>query len=122
MAGTTPACPPWPACAGPSGEFALHPGARTGEVHAPGVALAKDGHHPAHVLQRLCFGFADHHGNSQFTSLANIDTDGRVALTWWRYARPGAPKKRQYEPKPEAAAQGVACCDVVNRGPSYADG
>jgi glucose dehydrogenase len=31
-------------------------------------------------------------------------------------------KKWSYEPKPEAAAQGVACCDVVNRGPSYADG
>src|SRR5690242_9217176 len=36
--------------------------------------------------------------------------------------QPGAPKKWQYEPKPESAAQGVACCDVVNRGPSYADG
>ena len=35
--------------------------------------------------------------------------------------RDGA-KKWQYEPKPEAAAQGVACCDVVNRGPVYADG
>jgi lanthanide-dependent methanol dehydrogenase len=31
-------------------------------------------------------------------------------------------KKWQFEPKPEAAAQGVACCDVVNRGPSFADG
>ncbi|HEX2780409.1 MAG TPA: methanol/ethanol family PQQ-dependent dehydrogenase [Gemmatimonadaceae bacterium] len=30
--------------------------------------------------------------------------------------------KWQYEPKPEAAAQGVACCDVVNRGAAYADG
>ena len=36
--------------------------------------------------------------------------------------QPGAPKKWQYEPKPESAAQGVACCDVVNRGPAYADG
>lgn len=27
-----------------------------------------------------------------------------------------------YEPKPLAAAQGVACCDVVNRGAAYADG
>jgi PQQ-dependent dehydrogenase (methanol/ethanol family) len=30
--------------------------------------------------------------------------------------------KWQYEPKPVPAAQGVACCDVVNRGPAYADG
>jgi len=34
----------------------------------------------------------------------------------------GAPIKWKYEPKPEAAAQGVACCDVVNRGPTSADG
>ncbi|HEY7614749.1 MAG TPA: methanol/ethanol family PQQ-dependent dehydrogenase [Gemmatimonadales bacterium] len=27
-----------------------------------------------------------------------------------------------YEPKPASAAQGVACCDVVNRGAAYADG
>jgi PQQ-dependent dehydrogenase (methanol/ethanol family) len=34
----------------------------------------------------------------------------------------GAPLKWKYEPKPEAAAQGVACCDVVNRGPVFSDG
>jgi PQQ-dependent dehydrogenase (methanol/ethanol family) len=37
-------------------------------------------------------------------------------------ARPGAPLKWKFEPKPEAAAQGVACCDVVTRGPAYDDG
>jgi PQQ-dependent dehydrogenase (methanol/ethanol family) len=36
--------------------------------------------------------------------------------------RPGAPLKWQYHPQPAAAAQGVACCDVVNRGAAYADG
>jgi len=36
--------------------------------------------------------------------------------------KPGAPVKWKYEPRPEAAAQGVACCDVVNRGPVYGDG
>ena len=30
--------------------------------------------------------------------------------------------KWQYEPKPELAAQGVACCDVVNRGAVYSNG
>jgi lanthanide-dependent methanol dehydrogenase len=34
----------------------------------------------------------------------------------------GAPMKWRYEPKPVAAAQGVACCDVVNRGPVFANG
>jgi PQQ-dependent dehydrogenase (methanol/ethanol family) len=37
-------------------------------------------------------------------------------------AQPGAPVKWKYEPKVEAAAQGVACCDVVNRGPTFGDG
>ncbi len=30
--------------------------------------------------------------------------------------------KWAYKPRPEAAAKGVACCDVVNRGGVYADG
>ncbi len=30
--------------------------------------------------------------------------------------------KWTYKPNPEAAAQGVACCDVVNRGVTYFDG
>jgi lanthanide-dependent methanol dehydrogenase len=30
--------------------------------------------------------------------------------------RPGAPLKWKFEPRPSPASQGVACCDVVNRG------
>jgi lanthanide-dependent methanol dehydrogenase len=37
-------------------------------------------------------------------------------------SQPGAPLRWRFEPKPEAFAQGVACCDVVNRGLAYADG
>jgi PQQ-dependent dehydrogenase (methanol/ethanol family) len=36
--------------------------------------------------------------------------------------QPGAPVKWKFEPKPLAAAQGVACCDVVNRGVAYSNG
>lgn len=36
--------------------------------------------------------------------------------------KPGAPVKWMYDPKPAAAARGVACCDIVNRGAAYADG
>ncbi|HZA97096.1 MAG TPA: methanol/ethanol family PQQ-dependent dehydrogenase [Burkholderiaceae bacterium] len=36
--------------------------------------------------------------------------------------KPGAHIKWKFEPKPEAASQGVACCDVVNRGVAHADG
>ncbi len=36
--------------------------------------------------------------------------------------RPGAPQKWKFEPKPLAASQGVACCDVVNRGVAFSNG
>src|ERR687888_735232 len=36
--------------------------------------------------------------------------------------QPGAPVKWKYDPKPAAAAQGVACCDQVNRGAASANG
>jgi lanthanide-dependent methanol dehydrogenase len=34
----------------------------------------------------------------------------------------GAPLKWKYEPKPRPASQGAACCDTVNRGPTFGDG
>jgi len=36
--------------------------------------------------------------------------------------KPGGDLKWSYTPNPMAAAQGVACCDVVNRGAAYAEG
>jgi PQQ-dependent dehydrogenase (methanol/ethanol family) len=36
--------------------------------------------------------------------------------------KPGAPLKWRYAPNPAPASQGVACCDVVNRGAAYWDG
>ncbi|WNO52699.1 methanol/ethanol family PQQ-dependent dehydrogenase [Stakelama saccharophila] len=36
--------------------------------------------------------------------------------------KPGAPLKWKYNPKPAPASQGVACCDVVNRGGVLSNG
>jgi PQQ-dependent dehydrogenase (methanol/ethanol family) len=36
--------------------------------------------------------------------------------------KPGAHVKWKFDPKTSASAQGVACCDVVNRGATYSDG
>jgi PQQ-dependent dehydrogenase (methanol/ethanol family) len=36
--------------------------------------------------------------------------------------KPGAPVKWTYSPNPSASSQGVACCDVVNRGAAYFNG
>jgi glucose dehydrogenase len=37
-------------------------------------------------------------------------------------SKPGAPAKWTFDPKPDLSAQGVACCDVVNRGPTSSNG
>jgi len=37
-------------------------------------------------------------------------------------SKPGANVKWKFDPNPSASAQGVACCDVVNRGVAFADG
>ena len=37
-------------------------------------------------------------------------------------SQPGAPLKWKYAPPVSSAAQGVACCDVVNRGAAYWEG
>ena len=37
-------------------------------------------------------------------------------------SKPGAPTKWKYSPNPAPASQGVACCDVVNRGAVFANG
>lgn len=36
--------------------------------------------------------------------------------------KPGAPVKWKFNPHPDPASLGVACCDSVNRGPAYGDG
>jgi len=36
--------------------------------------------------------------------------------------KPGFPQKWVFRPFPDLRSQGVACCDIVNRGASYADG
>jgi PQQ-dependent dehydrogenase (methanol/ethanol family) len=37
-------------------------------------------------------------------------------------AKPGGERRWTYEPHPDSRAVGISCCDVVNRGASYADG
>ena len=36
--------------------------------------------------------------------------------------KPGYPMKWKFEPDPDQRSVGIACCDTVNRGASYADG
>lgn len=37
-------------------------------------------------------------------------------------SKPGFPEKWMFQPNPDVKSEGIACCDVVNRGASFADG
>ncbi len=56
-------------------------------------------------------------GNTMFLVTPFPDTAYALDLS-----KPGAPIKWRYEPNPQPIAVGKACCDAVNRGPTYADG
>ena len=36
--------------------------------------------------------------------------------------KPGFPQKWIFHPNPDVRSVGIACCDIVNRGASFADG
>src|SRR5688500_6933475 len=75
-------------------------------------------------VQRLGVAFTFSTGVERGHEAAPIATDGTMYVVTpfpnHVYAldltRPGAPVKWMHGPKPPAASQGVACCDVVNRG------
>jgi lanthanide-dependent methanol dehydrogenase len=75
-------------------------------------------------VRRLGVAFTFSTGVERGHEAAPIVADGTMYIVTpfpnYVYAldltRPGAPVKWMYDPKPPAAAQGVACCDVVNRG------
>ena len=56
-------------------------------------------------------------GNTMFIVTPFPNTLYALDLT-----QPGAAIKWRYDPDPQGASKGVACCDTVNRGAAYADG
>ena len=84
---------------------------------------------PANV-KNLAMAFSFSLGVNKGQEAAPIVADGTMyivtAFPNYVYAldltRPGAPMKWKYAPEPLPTAQGVACCDVVNRGGSVDPG
>src|SRR5204862_8091004 len=84
----------------------------TGNVHQLGVAWTfSTGMVSGHEAPPLIVGSSMY----LITPFPNI-------LYAFDLTKPGAPVKWSYDPKPLGAAKGVACCDLVNRGASYANG
>jgi PQQ-dependent dehydrogenase (methanol/ethanol family) len=80
--------------------------------------------HGLHVIATFSTGFVRGHEAAPIVANGTmyIVTPFPNTVYALDLTKPGLPIKWQYDPKPEAAAQGVACCDVVNRGLVFDDG
>ncbi len=116
-AGTSPSAPAGTDWVRPAGDFSstrYSPLADidAGSVHALGVtATFETGNARGHEAAPLVVGDTMYVVTPYPNDLFALD------LT-----RPSLPVKWKYSPGTLPAAQGVACCDVVNRGAAYADG
>jgi PQQ-dependent dehydrogenase (methanol/ethanol family) len=80
----------------------------------------------AHLVPQFSFSLAVNKGQEAAPIVADNVMYVVTAYPNLVYAldltRPGAPLKWKFAPKPQPASQGVACCDVVNRGGSVDHG
>lgn len=77
-----------------------------------------------HVVGNMTTGIPHGHegGPLYVGSTMYVVTPFPDNLIAYDMSKPGFPQKWIYHPYPDIQAEGVACCDVVNRGASYADG
>lgn len=80
--------------------------------------------HNLHVVGEVSTGILHgHEGNPLVVgSTLYIVTPYPDKLIALDLTKPGFPAKWTFDPNPDITAVGVACCDTVNRGASYADG
>src|SRR4029078_10675359 len=77
-----------------------------------------------HVITTFSTGVANGHEGQPlvFDTTMYVFTPFPNNLIAVDLTKPGGAVKWIYEPHPDSRAVGIACCDVVNRGASYADG
>lgn len=80
--------------------------------------------HSLHVVGTMTTGIPHgHEGGPLFVgSTMYVVTPFPDNLIAYDMSQPGFPQKWIYKPNPSVESEGIACCDVVNRGASYADG
>src|ERR1700739_1116758 len=85
-----------------------------------------NGANVSHLQDAFAFSTGTDHGQEAAPIVANntmfIVTPYPNIVFALDLTKPAAPMKWSYHPRPATASQGVACCDVVNRGAAYSDG
>jgi lanthanide-dependent methanol dehydrogenase len=80
--------------------------------------------HSLHVVANMSDGIPHGHEGGPLVvgSTMYMVTPYPNNLYAFDLSKPDFPMKWEYQPHPDIESVGVACCDVVNRGASYADG
>jgi len=107
-----------------SGQWSIPPGDYGNTRFSPLDKINTKNAQNLHIVATMSTGIA--HGHEGQPLVVNntlyVVTPFPNNLIALDLTKPGFPAKWTFRPNPDIRAVGVACCDVVNRGASYADG
>jgi lanthanide-dependent methanol dehydrogenase len=108
----------------PNGTWVTPEGDYAGTRFSPLNQITKDNVKNLHVISTMSTGIPHGHegGPLVVNNTMYVVTPFPNNLIALDLTKPGSPQKWIYEPHPDPKSVGIACCDVVNRGASYADG
>lgn len=108
----------------PNGEWTLPAGDYANTRFSPLSQITTQNVKNMHVVATMSTGIP--HGHEGQPLVVNktmyVVTPFPNYLIALDLTKPGAPMKWKYDPHPDPRAVGIACCDTVNRGASFADG
>jgi PQQ-dependent dehydrogenase (methanol/ethanol family) len=108
----------------PDGQWTMPSGDYGNTRYSPLDQINTTNVHNLHVVGEISTGIPHgHEGNPLVVgSTLYIVTPYPDKLIAVDLSKPGFPVKWTFNPNPDIRAVGVACCDTVNRGATYADG
>lgn len=108
----------------PTGEWTLPSGDYAATRFSPLAQITTQNVAQLHQVSTLSTGVPHGHEGSPLVvdNTMYVVTPFPNDLIALDLTQPGTPIKWVYRPRPDGRAAGIACCDIVNRGASYADG
>jgi lanthanide-dependent methanol dehydrogenase len=107
-----------------NGQWAMPAGDYGNLRYSPLSRINTSNVHSLHVVANMSDGIPHGHEGGPLVvgSTMYMVTPYPNNLYAFDLSKPDFPMKWEYQPHPDIESVGVACCDVVNRGASYADG
>jgi PQQ-dependent dehydrogenase (methanol/ethanol family) len=107
-----------------NGQWTIPPGDYGNLRYSPLAQINTGNVHNLHVVANMADGIPHGHEGGPLVvgSTLYMVTPFPNNLYAFDLSKPNFPMKWEYQPHPDNTSVGIACCDVVNRGASFADG